>query len=241
MSQATHELFERRGVHVVKRILIRFIEVAIDAQHSDPHVGVVLVILVKLRQGLVEETEVVGNACLHVVRLKVGLDRRELNGEELSRGCITFDEAEDVEEVHRPLVLSEDVEHSARVNGSPAAPNTELDEVALHARGERVLNAVANVPQPCVSHHRHSVRRPVAPDEPAVRVEAAGIDSIASTGVLISDLSAVGQLDGSVRMALAARVGGKQRSSQRQLDELEVLGCISCKCVALELQDDCSS
>ena len=143
MSQATHELFERRGVHVVKRILIRFIEVAIDAQHSDPHVGVVLVILVELRQGLVEETEVVGNACLHVVRLKVGLDRRELNGEELSRGCITFDEAEDVEEVHRPLVLPEDVEHSARVNGSPAAPNTELDEVALHARGERVLNAAA--------------------------------------------------------------------------------------------------
>ena len=185
------------GVHVVKRILIRFIEVAIDAQHSDPHVGVVLVILVKLRQGLVEETEVVGNACLHVVRLKVGLDRRELNGEELSRGCITFDEAEDVEEVHRPLVLSEDVEHSARVNGSPAAPNTELDEVAQHARGERVLNAVANVPQPCVSHHRHSVRRPVAPNEPPVRVEAVGVDSIASTGVLISDLSAVsGSLTG---------------------------------------------
>ena len=70
--------------------------------------------------------------------------RRELNGEELSSRCIAFDEAEYVEEAHRPPVLSEDVEHSARVNGSPATPNTELDKVTLHARGERVLNAVAS-------------------------------------------------------------------------------------------------
>ena len=214
---------------MIKRILIRFIEVAVDAQDGDPHAEVTLVILVELRQGLIEETNVIANACLQVVCLEVGLDRSELNGEKLSSRCVAFDKAEYVEESHRPLVLSEYVEHSARVNGSPTTPNTELDKVTLHARGERVLNAVANVPQPCVSHHRHSVRRPVAPDEPAVRVEAAGIDRIASASVLICDLSAFGQLDGSVRMTLAARVGGEQRSSQRKLDELEVLGCIRCK------------
>ena len=41
---------------MIKRILIRFIEVAVDAQDGDPHAGVALVILVELRQGLVEET-----------------------------------------------------------------------------------------------------------------------------------------------------------------------------------------
>ena len=57
ITKPPRELFERRG-GTFKRILL--IEVAVDAQHSDQHVGVVLVVLVELRRGLVEDTEVVG-------------------------------------------------------------------------------------------------------------------------------------------------------------------------------------